>query len=270
MLKEKIEATTTYLREQGIQAVDFGMVLGSGLGDLAQEVQEPLVLDYEKIPHFPISTVAGHAGKLVYGTLSGKKVLMLQGRFHYYEGHSMATITYPIRVLKALGGSSLIVTNAAGGVNESYHPGELMLIEDHINFMGDHPLIGANEDELGPRFPDMSHAYDEAYRRKAKQVAETLGISLREGVYMAFSGPSYETPAEIRMARVFGADAVGMSTVPEVIVANHMGMRVLGISCITNLAAGMQSDLNHAEVIATTERVKTQFQAFVKAILLQL
>lgn len=179
----------------------------------------------------------------------------------------MQTITYPIRVLKALGADSLIVTNAAGGVNESYRPGELMLIQDHINFMGNHPLIGPNNDSMGPRFPDMSHAYDKAYRTIAKQVAATMNLPLHEGVYMAFSGPSYETPAEIRMARTFGADAVGMSTVPEVIVANHMGMKVLGISCITNLAAGMQSDLNHEEVVATTNRVKEQFQAFVKTIL---
>lgn len=267
MKAEAIKETLSYLREQGMGAIDFGMILGSGLGDLAQEVQEPLVLDYAAIPHFPISTVAGHAGKLVYGTLENKKVLMLQGRFHYYEGNSMQKITYPVRVLKALGAQLLIVTNAAGGVNESYRPGELMLIKDHINFMGDHPLIGPNDDTLGPRFPDMSHAYDEAYRKVAKQVAAAMNLRLHEGVYMAFSGPSYETPAEIRMARIFGADAVGMSTVPEVLVANHMGMSVLGISCITNMAAGMQTDLNHEEVVATTNRVKEQFQEFIKVIL---
>lgn len=267
MKAEAIKETLSYLREQGMGAIDFGMILGSGLGDLAQEVQEPLVLDYAAIPHFPISTVTGHAGKLVYGTLENKKVLMLQGRFHYYEGNSMQKITYPVRVLKALGAQSLIVTNAAGGVNESYRPGELMLIKDHINFMGDHPLIGPNDDTLGPRFPDMSHAYDETYRKVAKQVAAAMNLRLHEGVYMAFSGPSYETPAEIRMARIFGADAVGMSTVPEVLVANHMGMSVLGISCITNMAAGMQTDLNHEEVVATTNRVKEQFQEFIKVIL---
>ncbi len=264
---ENIKETINYLRNHGIEAIDFGMILGSGLGDLAEEVCDSVVLDYADIPHFPISTVPGHAGKLVYGSLGDKKVLMMQGRFHYYEGNSMQTITYPIRVLKALGADSLIVTNAAGGVNESYRPGELMLIQDHINFMGNHPLIGPNNDSMGPRFPDMSHAYDKAYRTIAKQVAATMNLPLHEGVYMAFSGPSYETPAEIRMARTFGADAVGMSTVPEVIVANHMGMKVLGISCITNLAAGMQSDLNHEEVVATTNRVKEQFQAFVKTIL---
>ncbi len=267
MKAEHINETASYLREHGITKIDFGMILGSGLGDLADEVKNSVVLDYKDIPHFPVSTVAGHAGKLVYGNLGHKNVLMMQGRFHYYEGNSMQTITYPIRVLKALGADSLIVTNAAGGVNEGYHPGELMLIKDHINFMGNHPLIGPNDDTMGPRFPDMSHAYDETYRAIAKQVAKTMNLPIHEGVYMAFSGPSYETPAEIRMARILGADAVGMSTVPEVIVANHMGMHVLGISCITNLAAGMQADLNHEEVVATTNRVKEQFQEFVKAIL---
>lgn len=267
MNAEQMKETVSYLREQGIANIDFGMILGSGLGDLADEVKNRIVLCYKNIPHFPISTVAGHAGKLVYGTLGNKNVLMMQGRFHYYEGNSMQTITYPIRVLKALGADSLIVTNAAGGVNEGYHPGELMIIEDHINFMGNHPLIGPNDDALGPRFPDMSHAYDEDYRAIAKQAAQSMNLPVHEGVYMAFSGPSYETPAEIRMARILGADAVGMSTVPEVIVANHMGMRVLGISCITNLAAGMQANLNHEEVVATTDRVKAQFQELVKTIL---
>ncbi len=259
--------SVSYLRKQGMGDVDFGLILGSGLGELADLIDNPIVSDYAQIPHFPISTVAGHAGKLIYGTLSNKKVLVMQGRFHYYEGNSMAALTVPVRVMKELGAHSLIVTNAAGGVNVKYHPGELMLIQDHINFMGNHPLIGKNEDAWGPRFPDMSHAYDEAYRTVAKQVAASAQIELQEGVYMAFSGPTYETPAEIRMARAMGADAVGMSTVPEVIVANHMGMRVLGISCITNLAAGMQANLNHAEVVETTNRVKHAFQDLVLAIL---
>lgn len=264
---EKIKETQRYLLEQGIGKVDFGLILGSGLGDLADRISEAIIVDYKEIPHFPVSSVAGHAGKLVYGKLAGKNVLALQGRFHYYEGNSMGLLTYPIRVLKALGAHSLIVTNAAGGVNLNYHQGELMLIRDHINFMGNHPLIGPNEDALGPRFPDMSHAYDETYRSIAKQSAAALNIPLQEGVYMAFSGPSYETPAEIAMARVMGADAVGMSTVPEVIVANHGGLRVLGISCITNLAAGMQISLNHEEVVETTQRVKQQFEALVMGIL---
>ena len=220
-----------------------------------------------RIVHFSVSTVVGHAGQLVYGTLSGKKVLAMQGRFHYYEGHSMQTVTYPVRVMAALGIHSMIVTNAAGGVNETYTPGNLMLINDHINFTGDNPLIGENDEEIGPRFPDMSHAYTQEYREVAKKVAAEQNIDLKEGVYMGFSGPTYETPAEIRMSRTMGADAVGMSTVSEVIVAVHSGMKVLGISCITNLAAGMQSSLNHAEVVETTERVKGQFKELVKATL---
>lgn len=266
-IMEKIKETTLYLHKQGIKEVEFGLILGSGLGDLAEEIEDAIVLDYADILHFPVSTVAGHAGRLIYGTLSGKKVLAMQGRFHFYEGNSMQTVTYPVRVMKALGAHSIIVTNAAGGVNVNFEPGNLMLINDHINFMGNHPLIGPNEDELGPRFPDMSHAYDEEYREKAKEVAKALDMKLQEGVYMAFTGPTYETPAEIRMARTIGADAVGMSTVPEVIVANHTGLRVLGISCITNLAAGMQANLNHAEVVETTNRVKEEFQILVKKIL---
>ena len=188
----------------------------------------------------------------------------MQGRFHYYEGHSMQTVTYPVRVMAALGIHSMIVTNAAGGVNETYTPGNLMLINDHINFTGYNPLIGENDEEIGPRFPDMSHAYTQEYREVAKKVAAEQNIDLKEGVYMGFSGPTYETPAEIRMSRTMGADAVGMSTVSEVIVAVHSGMKVLGISCITNLAAGMQSSLNHAEVVETTERVKGQLKELVK------
>lgn len=263
-LMERVKETTLYLHEQGVKHVDFGLILGSGLGDLAEEIEDAVVMEYKDILHFPISTVPGHAGRLVYGTLAGKKVLAMQGRFHFYEGNTMETVTYPIRVMKELGIHSIIVTNAAGGVNVNFQPGELMVIADHINFMGNHPLIGPNEDELGPRFPDMSHAYDEEYREKAKQVGKEMGITLQEGVYMAFTGPTYETPAEIRMARAMGADAVGMSTVPEVIVARHAGIRVLGISCITNLAAGMQANLSHAEVVETTNRVKLSFQELVK------
>lgn len=263
-LIEQVKETTLYLHEQGVKEVEFGLILGSGLGDLAEEIEDAIILEYADILHFPVSTVPGHAGRLIYGTLSGKKVLAMQGRFHYYEGNSMQTVTYPVRVMKALGAHSLIVTNAAGGVNVNFQPGNLMLINDHINFMGNHPLIGPNEDELGPRFPDMSHAYDQAYCEKTKEAAVLLNMNLQEGVYMALTGPTYETPAEIRMARAMGADAVGMSTVPEVIVANHAGLRVLGISCITNLAAGMQANLNHEEVVETTNRVKEQFQALVK------
>ncbi|HAB95789.1 purine-nucleoside phosphorylase [Enterococcus sp.] len=263
-LHEKLQETTAFIKGSGVGEVEFGLILGSGLGELADEIENPIVLPYNDIPHFPVSTVVGHAGQLVYGTLAGKKVLAMQGRFHYYEGHSMQTVTYPVRVMAALKAHSLVVTNACGGVNESFQPGDLMLITDQINFMGDNPLIGENEEEMGPRFPDMSQAYHLPYREAAQKVGASKGLHLKEGVYMGFSGPTYETPAEIRFVRTIGADAVGMSTVPEVIVAVHSGLKVLGVSCITNLAAGMQASLNHEEVVETTERVKAEFKALIK------
>lgn len=264
LLQEKLKETTEFIQNQGVGEVDFGLILGSGLGELAEEIEDAKVITYDQIPYFPVSTVTGHAGRLVYGTLAGKKVLAMQGRFHYYEGHSMQTVTYPVRVMAALKVCSLIVTNAAGGVNTDFKPGDLMLITDHINFMGSNPLFGPNEDEIGPRFPDMSEAYDKNYRQTVQAIAEKQGIYLMEGTYMAFSGPSYETPAEVRFARIAGGDAVGMSTVPEVIAACHSGLKVLGISCITNLAAGLQTSLNHNEVVETTERVKADFKTLVK------
>lgn len=270
LLAEKLQDTTVYIREQGVKEIDFGLILGSGLGELADEITDKIVIPYSDIPHFPTSTVVGHAGQLVYGELSGKKVLAMQGRFHFYEGYSMHTVTYPVRVMSALGIGSMIVTNAAGGANLTFSAGNLMLITDHINFMGTNPLIGPNDEELGPRFPDMSEAYDEEYRKIAKQVANEMHLDMQEGVYMGFTGPTYETPAEVRMAQVLGADAVGMSTVPEVIVARHMGMRVLGISCITNLAAGLQKNLNHAEVVETTARVRGEFKQLLKNTLSQI
>ncbi|EMF0082261.1 purine-nucleoside phosphorylase [Enterococcus hirae] len=269
-LSEMLQETTQFILEKGVKEIDFGLILGSGLGELAEEIEEAIVIPYDQIPFFPTSTVVGHAGQLVYGTLSGKKVLAMQGRFHFYEGHSMKTVTYPVRVMAALKAHSVIVTNACGGVNESFVPGDLMLITDHINFTGQNPLIGPNEDEIGPRFPDMSEAYTLTYREVAKEAASQLDLTLKEGVYMGYSGPTYETPAEIRMSRTMGADAVGMSTVPEVIVAAHSGLKVLGISCITNLAAGMQANLNHEEVVETTQRVKQSFKALIKEVLVLL
>lgn len=269
-LSEMLQETTQFILEKGVKEIDFGLILGSGLGELAEEIEEAIVIPYDQIPFFPTSTVVGHAGQLVYGTLSGKKVLAMQGRFHFYEGHSMQTVTYPVRVMAALKAHSVIVTNACGGVNESFVPGDLMLITDHINFTGQNPLIGPNEDEIGPRFPDMSEAYTLTYREVAKEAASQLDLTLKEGVYMGYSGPTYETPAEIRMSRTMGADAVGMSTVPEVIVAAHSGLKVLGISCITNLAAGMQANLNHEEVVETTQRVKQLFKALIKEVLVLL
>ena len=269
-LSEMLQETTQFIQSQGVETVEFGMILDSGLGELADEIEDAIVIPYDQIPFFPTSTVVGHAGQLVYGTLSGKKVLAMQGRLHFYEGHSMQTVTYPVRVMAALGAHSVIVTNACGGVNESFVPGDLMLITDHINFTGQNPLIGPNDETMGPRFPDMSEAYTTTYRRVAKEAATKLGLTLKEGVYMGYSGPTYETPAEIRMSRVMGADAVGMSTVPEVIVAAHNGLKVLGISCITNLAAGMQANLIHEEVVETTERVKQSFKSLIKETLTSL
>ena len=240
---------------------DIGVILGSGLGDYAEALEDVVKLPYSEIPGFPRSTVAGHAGMWCCGTLYGKRVVMMQGRFHYYEGYSMKDVTLPVRVMQKIGVKTLVVTNAAGGVNLGYHPGELMVIGDMFSMTAQNPLIGPNLDAFGPRFPDMSCAFDKELRALAHECANEQGFALREGVYAQMTGPTYETPAEIRMLRTLGADAVGMSTVPEVIVARHGGMRVLGISCITNMAAGiLDQPLNHAEETETANRVKGQFR----------
>ena len=240
---------------------EIGIILGSGLGDYAEALEDAVKLPYSEIPGFPRSTVAGHAGMWCCGTLHGKRVVMMQGRFHYYEGYSMKDVTLPVRVMQKIGVKTLVVTNAAGGVNLGYHPGELMVIGDMFSMTAQNPLIGPNLDAFGPRFPDMSCAFDKELRALAHECANEQGFALREGVYAQMTGPTYETPAEIRMLRTLGADAVGMSTVPEVIVARHGGMRVLGISCITNMAAGiLDQPLNHAEVTETANRVKGQFR----------
>ena len=240
---------------------DIGVILGSGLGDYAEALEDAVKLPYSEIPGFPRSTVAGHAGMWCCGTLYGKRVVMRQGRFHYYEGYGMKDVTLPVRVMQKIGVKTLIVTNAAGGVNLGYHPGELMVIGDMFSMTAQNPLISTNLDAFGPRFPDMSCAFDKELRALAHECANEQGFALREGVYAQMTGPTYETPAEIRMLRTLGADAVGMSTVPEVIVARHGGMRVLGISCITNMAAGiLDQPLNHAEVTETANRVKGQFR----------
>ena len=238
----------------------LGVILGSGLGGYADNLADAVRIPYQDIPHFPASSVAGHAGVLVAGRLHGKPTVLLQGRVHYYEGHDPDAVIFPARLLHGLGVRTLIVTNAAGGINPEFRPGDLMIIRDHLNFMGFNPLRGRLAESFGPRFPDMSYAYHPELRDLARAAAGDLGIAVREGVYLGVSGPSYETPAEIRMFRGWGADAVGMSTVPEVIAANQMGMRVLGISCITNMAAGiLDQPLTHREVLDTTERVKDQF-----------
>lgn len=264
-LLESIRVTQAYLESHGITHPEVGLILGSGLGDLADEVKNAITIDYADIPNWGQSTVLGHAGKLVYGDLAGRKVLALQGRFHFYEGNPMTTVTFPVWVMKALGCQSLVVTNAAGGI--SYGPGSLMLITDHINMTGTNPLIGDNLDCFGERFPDMSAAYTPSCRQKAQAAAAQLGLSLKEGVYIGVTGPSYETPAEIRAFKTLGADAVGMSTVSEVIVAAHSGMQVLGISAITNFAAGFQSELKHDEVVAVTQNIKQDFKALITTVL---
>ncbi|HEU3467448.1 TPA: purine-nucleoside phosphorylase [Streptococcus pneumoniae] len=264
----KIHETATFLKEKGIAAPEFGLILGSGLGELAEEIENPVVVDYAEIPNWGRSTVVGHAGKLVYGELAGRKVLALQGRFHFYEGNPLEVVTFPVRVMKVLGCEGVIVTNAAGGIG--FGPGTLMAISDHINMTGQNPLMGENLDDFGPRFPDMSRAYTPEYRATAHEVAKKLNIKIDEGVYIGVTGPTYETPAEIRSYKTLGADAVGMSTVPEVIVAAHSGLKVLGISCITNFAAGFQEELNHEEVVEVTERVKGDFKGLLKAILAEL
>ena len=246
---------------------EIGIILGSGLGDYAEALEDAVKLPYSEIPGFPRSTVAGHAGMWCCGTLHGKRVVMMQGRFHYYEGYSMKDVTLPVRVMQKIGVKTLIVTNAAGGVNLSYHPGDLMVIGDMFSLTAQNPLIGPNLDAFGPRFPDMSCAFDKELRTLAHACAGEQGFALREGVYAQMTGPTYETPAEIRMLRTLGADAVGMSTVPEVVVARHGGMRVLGVSCITNMAAGiLDQPLNHAEVTETANRVKGQFRALLDAV----
>ena len=248
------------------RAPQVGLILGSGLGVLGDTLQERTVIPYKDIPGFPLSTVEGHSGQLASGMFGSTACLAMQGRFHYYEGYSLREVTFPVRVMRALGISTLIITNAAGAVNTALTPGDLMLITDHLNLMGDNPLIGANTG--GPRFPDMSEVYAKALREKAAAIANSMGIQLQQGVYAAMSGPTYETPAEIRMLRTLGADAVGMSTVPEAIVAVHAGMRVLGISCITNMAAGiLDQPLSHDEVIETSEKARSTFVQFMQALM---
>jgi phosphopentomutase len=265
---QQIEEAVAYLHNRMPFQPEVGLILGSGLGVMANTMEDATSISYADIPHFPVSTVEGHASELVAGTISGKRVVVMKGRFHLYEGYDVQHVTLPIRVMKALGVHTLIVTNAAGGIKTTYHPGDLMLIQDHINFMSRNPLIGPHDNKLGVRFPDMSEAYSKELRNIAKQVAVEQGIALQEGVYVGVLGPSYETPAEIRMMRILGADAVGMSTVPEVIVARHAGLKVLGISCISNMASGiLDQPLSHNEVMETAERVKDKFIRLVKGII---
>lgn len=265
---EKLSEARRYLVEKINVLPEMGIILGSGLGGFAEIIEDKVSIPYRDIPNFPVSTVEGHKGELVFGKVHGKPIVAMQGRFHYYEGYNMQEVTFPVRVMQVLGVTGLIVTNAAGGINSTFRPGDLVLIKDHINMMGDNPLKGANLSNLGPRFPDLSEGYDLEWRQKAMPIAREVGIHPQEGVYAAMSGPSYESPAEIRFLRTIGADLVGMSTVPEVIVANHGGMRVLGISCVTNMAAGiLPQRLSHSEVMETAERIEKQFVRFVQALI---
>ncbi|MGM0523472.1 MAG: purine-nucleoside phosphorylase [Bacillota bacterium] len=264
----QLQEATAFIQKQLSEKPQVGLILGSGLGMLADEIDHPVKIKYDVIPGFPVSTVEGHAGQLVIGELEGVSVIAMQGRFHFYEGYGLDAVTFPVRVMKQLGVEKLFVTNAAGGVNEAFEPGNLMLITDHINNTGQNPLMGPNDNEQGVRFPDLSQAYDRKLQSLAKDVATELSLDLKAGVYVWNTGPSYETPAEINMLQKVGGDAVGMSTVPEVIVARHVGLDVLGISCISNMAAGiLDQPLNHEEVIETTEKVREDFLRFVKTIL---
>lgn len=266
-LLERIATAKEYIRNIEAGEINTAIILGTGLGSITEQIEEKIIIKYKDIPGFPISTVAGHAGELIIGNLSGKRVIAMNGRFHYYEGYSMETVTFPVRVIKALGINDIIVTNAAGGMNPKFEAGDLMIIEDHLNCMGDNPLIGTNFEELGPRFPDMSEAYNKALINLTKEVTKELGYTIQSGVYAAVSGPMYETPAELKMFRFLGGDAVGMSTVPEVIVANHMGMRVLGISCITDMALYDNLEpLDHKKVVESAEKAKVKFVNIVKTV----
>ena len=252
---EKIKQTADFIKNIIQETPDFAIVLGSGLGKLQNEVEAIHTLEYHEIPNFPQTTVAGHGGKLIYGILEGKKVLMMSGRFHYYEGHDIQTVTFPFRVFKLLGIQNLIVSNASGGVNPNFRVADIMIIEDHINMMPEHPLRGKNIDELGPRFVDMSEPYNRKMIAVAEEVAKNEGISAHKGVYLALQGPTFETPAEYGMVKAVGGDAVGMSTVPEVIVAKHMGMDCFGISIITDVGGpDIAFTVSHEEVLEAANK----------------
>lgn len=259
-LMKQLQESADYIRGKSKYNPKVAMILGSGLGAIGDQLEGPEFYPYEEIPNFPVSTVEGHAGRLVIGKLEGKEVIAMQGRFHYYEGYKMYEVTFPVRVMKLLGVENIIVTNSAGAVNKSYIPGDLMLIRDHLNLSGFNALLGPNMKDFGPRFPDMSDPYTKELRVLAREVAAEQALRVQEGVYAFMSGPTYETAAEVKMTRTMGADAVGMSTVPEIVVAIHAGMKTLGISCMTNMAAGvLDQPLNHEEVIETSAMVREQF-----------
>ncbi|WP_310550151.1 purine-nucleoside phosphorylase [Paenibacillus glufosinatiresistens] len=263
-----IQEAAVFIKDRCTVAPEIGLILGSGLGILADLIENEVSIPYQEIPHFPVSTVEGHEGELLIGTIRGRRVVMMKGRFHMYEGYGPETTAFPVRVMKELGVASLLVTNAAGGVNTGFSAGDLMLLTDHLNLTGRNPLIGPNDAALGVRFPDMSEPYSRRLLQAARETAAEQDFSFREGVYAGLLGPCYETPAEVRMLRTLGADAVGMSTVSETIVARHAGIEVLGISCITNMAAGiLDQPLSHGEVMETAERVRERFLGLVLALI---
>jgi purine-nucleoside phosphorylase len=267
-LYDRAENAARVIRERAGVDAKIVVVLGSGLGDFADEFEDAVALPYQEIPGFVTSTAQGHAGRLVSGKVEGVPVLAMQGRVHYYEGYSLEEVTFPIRTFGLLGIKTLILSNAAGGIDVQLSQGALMVISDHLNLMSVNPLRGPNDDRFGPRFPDMSAVWSRELQELATEEARSLGITTRRGIYAALAGPSYETPAEIHMLRAFGADAVGMSTVPEAIVARHMGLRVLGLSCITNMAAGIsEAPINHEEVMETGQRVKETFTQLLRRVI---
>ena len=267
----RVEEAAAYIRTRCGAMPDTAIVLGSGLGDFADRLSEAATMAYGELPHWPGSTVVGHSGKLVIGSIGARRVAALAGRAHFYEGHDLATVVFAVRVMGRLGVKQVILTNAAGGINTGFAQGALMIIDDHINLLGSNPLVGPNDDRLGTRFPDMSEVYSSRLRQIADEAAAAVGVPVTHGVYVATHGPSYETPAEIRFFRLIGADAVGMSTVPEAIAARHIGIEVLGISCITNMAAGvLPGVLNHDEVMETARRVRGSFISLLEGILARL
>ena len=268
-LREMINETASYLKEKIGDGWKIGIILGSGLGGLVDYIEDKKEIPYNEIPNFPVSTVEGHRGSLVFGKIGDKKVVAMSGRFHYYEGWSMQEVTFPVRVMKALGVELLIVSNAAGGLNREFEVGDLMIITDQINAMGTNPLIGPNDDELGPRFPDMTNLFSKRLIALAQEIALEVGVKTRKGVYVAVTGPTYETPAECRMYRLLGADAIGMSTVPEVIVARHAGIKeIFGISVITDMATGEgHPEVSHEEVLKVARSVEPKFVELIKRLI---
>jgi purine-nucleoside phosphorylase len=265
---QQVDQAAADIRRRCAALPETAIVLGSGLGDFSGTLRDPIATSYTELPHWPASSVIGHAGRLVIGTTAGKRIAALSGRVHFYEGYDLPTVVFATRVMGRLGVRHLVLTNAAGGINPALTQGALMVIDDHINMMGSNPLLGSNDDRFGPRFPDMSEVYSARLRRIADEAARTRGVPVSHGVYVAVPGPSYETPAEINFFRQMGADAIGMSTVPEAIAARHMGMQVLGISCITNAAAGVgDQPIVHDDVIATGRRVRDSFISLLEGII---